>query len=61
MNYIVNILESQNKRIEAMQGNWGLSQVTKLSNILEDKGIYITDSVWNLLLYNVQNLQLVFL
>lgn len=55
-NVFIKALENEKKKVNSMQGNWGLSQVNRLSNILEEKGIYISESLWDLLIFNVQEL-----
>lgn len=55
---IVGILKSQEERIKAQQGNWGTGNRDRLVNILEENGIHITDNVWDLLLFNIQDLVL---
>lgn len=55
-NIFIQALENERKRIDAMQGNWGLSQVGRLNKLLEEKDIYISESLWDLLIFNVKNL-----
>lgn len=55
-NVFIKALENNKKKVESMQGNWGLSQVNRLNNLLEEKEIYISESLWNLLIFNVQDL-----
>ena len=55
-NVFIKALENNKKKVESMQGNWGLSQVNRLNNLLEEKEIYINESLWNLLIFNVQDL-----
>lgn len=55
-NVFIKSLENEKKKVNSMQGNWGLSQVNRLSNILEEKEICISESLWDLLIFNVQDL-----
>ena len=55
-NVFIQALENEKKRIDNMQGNWGLSQVSRLNHILEGKEVYISDNLWDLLIFNVQDL-----
>jgi len=55
-NVFIQALENNKKRIESMQGNWGLTQVNKLNKLLEEKEIYISDNLWDLLIFNVKDL-----
>lgn len=55
-NVFIKALENEKRRIDSMQGEWGLSQVSRLNKLLEEKGVYISNSVWDLLIMNVQDL-----
>ena len=55
-NIFITALENEKRKIDSMQGNWGLTQVSKLNNLLEEKDIYISNNLWDLLLFNIKNL-----
>ena len=55
-NIFIQALENERKNIKAQQGNWGLGAVSRLNKLLEEKDIYISESLWDLLIFNVKNL-----
>jgi len=55
-NVFIQALENERKRVNAMQGNWGLTQVRKLNELLEEKEVYISSNLWDLLLFNIKSL-----
>lgn len=56
-NLVLKILEKEEeKRNNTPVQPWGMSQRTKLVNLLENNGAYISESVWDLLLFNVNEL-----
>lgn len=56
MNVIVEALKAEEKRIKSMNGNWSMGKRNKLYTLLEDNGVSITNSVFDLLLFNIQDL-----
>lgn len=54
----IRALENERKRIEKNQGNWGMSERNKLVEVLEKNEIYVTESEWDLLLFNIKDLYL---
>lgn len=58
-NLVLKILEKkEEKRRSISVQPWGMSQRTKLVDLLEDNGAYISESVWDLLLFNINELVL---
>lgn len=55
---IVGILERQKEQVmaDARLKVFGLSQLRRLNEVIEDVGGYITTNVWDLLLFNVNDL-----
>lgn len=55
-NLVIRYMERQQKKIEDNQGSWGLSQVSRLNKKLEEKEVYISNHLWDLLIFNVKEL-----
>ena len=60
-NVIVKILEQKEQQLkeEAKQRSFGLSQLRKLNNIIEQNGGEISNYLWELLLFNINELRLI--
>lgn len=57
-NMFITALENERKRVEAMQGNWGMSERNRLVKVLEENDIHVTDYEFDLLLANIKDLYL---
>ena len=59
-NIIIDILKNQEeqRKEQAKQSEWGLSNVRRMTNILELNGANITSHIWDLLLFNINGLRI---
>lgn len=59
-NIVIDILQKQEeqRREQAKQSEWGLSNVRTLTRILEENGANITSHMWDLLLFNINGLRI---
>ncbi|MGV2640081.1 hypothetical protein GNF86_01315 [Clostridium perfringens] len=57
-NIFITGLENERKRIRANQGNWGAGTRNRLVDLLEENNVYVTDSEFDLLLFNIKDLYL---
>lgn len=59
-NIVIDILQKQEeqRKLQAKQSEWGLSNVRTMTNILESNGANITSHMWDLLLFNINGLRI---
>ena len=59
-NLVAKIIENQEqqRKEQSKKSEWGLSNVRVLNDILEQNDINITNSVWDLLVFNVNGLRI---
>lgn len=56
-NVVLKVMENRENQLKKQQnGNWGTGTRNNLVKLLEENGVYISDFMWDLLLFNIHNL-----